>query len=144
MPHYRDPTGENHGRRDRAGRPRVLSPELKRALEQSRHNFAKAGNVHTFTGLYLGDRRVAAMLVPGKFGLQWLVHEDDRANTGGRKWVPYAGLGKSRVQADLGLRERPELASADADIDGDCVVTVRTGDKWGRDATLKFPGALPK
>lgn len=93
------------------------------------------GGVSTFTGLYEGDRRVRARIVTGKWGLSWLVDGDDAAKFG-RKWLPY-GL-DSKVQKALGLRERPELAPALAQLQSRRVAVVRAGCEWGSDARLKF------
>ena len=35
------------------------------------------GGVSTFTGLYQGDRRVKARIIDTKFGIAWLLHEDE-------------------------------------------------------------------
>lgn len=96
-----------------------------------------AGGVHTFTGLYDGDTRVAARLVEGKFGLSWLLRDDEAAaRTGGKVWVTYGPT--SKLQKALKLRERPELDRAVVHLQGRHVIHVRKGCMWGSDARLKF------
>lgn len=77
-----------------------------------------------FPGLYEGDRRVNAKLVDGRYGLVWLLG-DEEAERFGRRFVPFdnshdavlfEGSGRSRVQRDLGLVQRYELAPARAVI----------------------------
>ena len=108
-----------------------------RDLAKAHAQLAEAQGVHTFTGLYEGDRRLRARIVPGKFGLTWLLDGDDEARLG--KWVTY-GPG-SRQQKAKGLKERPELDAAEVRSDGKYLAFIRTGCKWGGDARLKFAGA---
>lgn len=103
-------------------------------LKKARDTLAEAGGVHTFTGLYEGDRRVRARLVAGKFGLTWLTDGPDQERFG--KWIT-AGP-NSRQQQKAKLRERPELAGAVIDTEGRQIIFARTGCKWGTDAKLKF------
>lgn len=94
-----------------------------------------------FNGLYAGDVRVAAREVEGRFGLSWLLR-DDEARKYGRKFVPCGR--RSRIQKELGLAERRELAPAHATIKGRgkglsgsaWAAQERTGDAWGLDAAL--------
>jgi hypothetical protein len=117
----------------------------------------EAGGRAGFVGLYEGDRRVAARKIETRFGMCWLLRDDEQKRFG-RKFVPidgsfhserylkHSGLRRSRVQVRLGLRERHELAAARAEITGTgqglagahtCrAVAVRTGDRWGLDADL--------
>lgn len=123
-----------------------LTGRLERRLAEICDNEGR----DTFKGLYDGDRRVAArmMTFANKFAgygtvTKWLLH-DDEAERYGRKWIP---VGKrSRIQKELGLSERWELAPAWAKVMGSgtglsglasCYIgSFRTGDKWGRDAEL--------
>lgn len=108
-----------------------------RDLARAQAQLAEANGVHTFVGLYDGDRRVRARVVAGRFGLTWLLDGDDEARLG--KWVTYGPT--SRQQKAKGLKERPELDHAEVRADGRHVAFVRTGCKWGQDARLKFTGA---
>lgn len=105
-----------------------------RDMERAKAQLAAAQGVHTFQGLYEGDRRLRARVVPGKFGLSWLLDGDDAARFG--KWLTYGPT--SRHQRDKGLKERSELDHAEVLANGRHVTFVRTGCKWGQDATLKF------
>jgi len=117
-----------------------LSSQLARKKAEITENDGK----DKFWGLYEGDRRVKAMMLDGKWGPYWLLHEDEedlRAKRG-KPFIP-AGT-KSRVQKNLGLSQRREWAPAWAKMDGRgtglsgsaWVATFRSGDKWGGDATL--------
>lgn len=115
----------------------------------ARAALVEAGKLGRFVGLYEGDRRVAAKLVRGRFPewnpkQVWLLREDERERFG-RDFIPL-GRKKSRVQKDLGLAERAELAPAWVKLDGrgtglSSLTTLhlryyRTGDEWGLDAEL--------
>lgn len=111
---------------------------------------AEAGGRAPFSGLYDGDRRVAARLIEQpKFNAPWITIyvwrlRADEAATYGRRFVPSGR--NSRVQRQLGLCERRELAPAMAAIGGrgkglsGCasayVCAERTGDEWGLDSVL--------
>ena len=102
-----------------------------------------------FTGLWQGDRRVAARSINTKFGTRWLLADSEAellsepALRDGRssKWRP---VGKALVRQQgfkkLPLVERRELAPAAATVVGDrwnaTAVVFRTGDKDGQDAEL--------
>ena len=98
----------------------------------------------TFVGLYEGERRVAAKIIDGQYGSQWLLAREETSIIGrrGKRYLPTGR--KSRVLAALGLAERTELAPAAAAVLGSgtglsgaanaYVGAVRTGDEWGRDA----------
>ena len=113
---------------------RVQADDVARAEAQLK----AADGFHTFQGLYEGDRRLRARVVPGKFGLSWLLDGDDAERFG--KWLTYGPT--SRQQKGHGLKERPELDRAEVLAAGRHVTFVRTGCKWGQDAALKF--TLPK
>lgn len=112
---------------------------------------AEAGGKALFTGLYQGDRRVAAkqhtMMYMGNTRTSWMLRNDE-AEKFGRRFVPVGS--KSRIQKQLGLVERAELAPAVATLGGSgtglsgcasAFVTVkRTGDQWGLDAELNEEG----
>ena len=107
------------------------------------------GGLAEFIGLYEGDRRVRAAQVKvyNRFEyrdeVKWVVDDDD-AVAAERKWIPTGS--RSRIQKQLGLCERKELAPARADIGGSgkglagCasahVITKRTGCRYGSDAIL--------
>jgi hypothetical protein len=113
------------------------------------------GGKGIFTGLYEGDRRVAAKVVerpaynrPWATTHVWLLR-DDEVRKFGRRFIPLSGWKKnSRIQKQLGLRECQELAPAHAITStggrkstglAGCanayVTTARTGCPWGTDAT---------
>lgn len=109
-------------------------------LAERRAEITEAGKVATFWGLYDGDRRVAAEIIPTKYGRCWFLR-DDEAERYGRKFVPKGE--KSKVQKGLGLSERREIAPAwacladtGAGLASVYVCTFRTGDEWGQDARL--------
>lgn len=93
--------------------------------------------LHTFVGLYQGDRRVAAQTKQGKFGLSWLTRSDEQAR-GLPKWITFGRT--SRQQREHGLRERPELAPSHLHVVSGMSgkFPVRDGCPWGTDARLKF------
>jgi hypothetical protein len=105
----------------------------------------RAGGVSEFHGLYQGTRRVAAKIITTAYGNCWILRNDE-AETFGRKFIPLASgsTGKSRVQKQLGLCERPEMAPAKAKVMGTgrglsgsaWAARVRCGDEWGLDAIL--------
>lgn len=115
---------------------------LSATRDRTQAEILENGGVSEFWGLYECDRRVKARLIDGKFGMSWLL-SDEEADKFGRRFIPVGD--NSRVQKKLGLSERKELAPAEAVITGQgyglsgsaWVTTVRTGDKWGSDATLK-------
>jgi hypothetical protein len=109
-----------------------------------------------FTGLWQGDRRVAARSINTKFGSRWLLADSEEdllsepALRDGRpsKWRPTGeALVRWNVRQILqqGFKKRPlverrELAPAAATVVGDrwnaTAVVFRTGDKDGQDAEL--------
>lgn len=109
-------------------------------LQKARAEIDAAGGVSTFRGLYQENRRVKAKEIETKFGDAWLLHDDevDLIAARGKKFLPYGT--KSRIHAQLGLREAFETAPAFAFTKGNemCQVNVqisRAGDEWGQDAT---------
>jgi hypothetical protein len=114
---------------------------------------AEHGGKAMFTGLYEGNRRVAAKIIsqpaynrPWATTYVWLL-KDEEAGKFGRRFVPLGE--KSRVQKALGLREASEMAPAKAIVStggrkntglSGCanafVTTKRTGDEWGLDSEL--------
>ena len=82
-----------------------------------RHSGGKARCV----ALFQGDRRVDARLIQGQYGPVWLVHREDPLHSE-RRYIPYddyhlenvKGYRKvrSRVQEQLGLTQRYEVANA--------------------------------
>jgi hypothetical protein len=114
-------------------------------LRETQAAIVAAGDRAEFVGLYDGDRRVAATLIYGLYGPAWMLRREDEEPRYGRRFVPFVGVdGTSRVQKNLGLRERREMAPAAARITGEghglsgraWVETFRTGDRWGQDANL--------
>lgn len=99
------------------------------------------GDVSTFTGLYQGDRRVKARIIDTKFGIAWLLHEDE-ADLIAARGKPFLPTGpNSYVLAGLGLRERDETDAAYAKVSRGCMATARPvvlrwGDQWGQNAVL--------
>ena len=109
-------------------------------LQRARAEIDAAGGVSTFRGLYQENRRVKAKRIQTKFGHAWLLHDDevDLIAARGKKFLPYGT--KSRIHAQLGLREASETAPAFAFTKGEQITQVRvqiarSGDKWGQDAT---------
>ena len=109
---------------------------------KAKARICRQGGLDTFTGLYSGDTRVRAKVVDGRFGTVWLIDSCDQELTGGRAFVPTGS--RSKVQRELGLTERSELAPAwvctagnGTGLSGALTVRVksfRTGCKWGSDA----------
>jgi hypothetical protein len=122
------------------------SNNINARLNDRKADLVDAGNISKFTGLYEGDRRVKAKKIETKFGYSWLLHADevDLVERRGKCFLPTGK--KSRILKKLGLAERTETAPAWAGFGGGgtglagcasvTVVTFRTGDKWGGDATL--------
>lgn len=95
-----------------------LSAQLCRAKAEITEN----GGVMPFEVLleddkHVSNRRVDAKLINGQFGAVWLLSEAEEGYFG-RKFIPFAGNGKSRIQEQLGLREDWENAPAAARITG--------------------------
>lgn len=99
-----------------------------------------------FFGLYHGDRRVAAREIRTRYGMRWILR-DDEATRYGKKFLPIVlSVGtQSRAQKALGLSERMEWAPAVAKIVGSgyglsgsaWAAIVRTDDKeWGLGSDL--------
>jgi hypothetical protein len=121
--------------------------DLNRGLEATRKDIDAAGGTAEFTGLYAGDRRVAARVINTKFGAAWLLDDSEAELIAkrGKKFLPTGA--NSRVLRDLGLAERAERAPAGAVLDGEGrgweglmtvrVKVYRSGDKWGADAKLE-------
>lgn len=113
-------------------------------LNREKARICRQEGLDTFTGLYSGDTRVRAKVVNGKHGSVWLIDDCDQHLTGGRAFIPTGE--RSKVQRELGLSERPELAPAWVCTAGSGnglagahtvrVITFRTGCKWGSDAKL--------
>jgi hypothetical protein len=114
--------------------------DLSARLADTRARLVAAGNVSTFTGLYAGDRRVAAKQITSRFGVCWLLREDETALISQRGSVFLPCGENSRVLRALGLAERAETAPAWATLAGEAnvgVLVFRTGDKWGLDSILE-------
>jgi hypothetical protein len=113
-------------------------------LNREKARICRQEGLDTFNGLYSGDTRVRAKVVNGRFGYVWLIDDCDQHLTGGRAFIPTGK--RSKVQRELGLSERQELAPAWVCTAGSGnglagahsvrVITFRTGCKWGSDATL--------
>lgn len=86
-------------------------------LARTKAEIADNGGVMPFEVLMEGERRVDAKLIDGKFGAVWLLSDEEETRFG-RRFIPFAGSGKSRVQKQLGLREDWEDAPAAAKITG--------------------------
>jgi len=97
-----------------------------------------------FTGLYEGDRRVAAKSGVSEtqygYSFYWLLDDSevDLIRRRGKKFLPQTSAsGTSRVQSSLGLREVSELAPAKTGYNANGIACIkRAGDEWGRDAKL--------
>lgn len=134
--------------------------------EEHRKNAEIAGNggLAVFVGLYQGERRVRAKVIrmkssyDGSIKREWELHPSETGLIAarGKRWLPYAGTRSlksgSRVQVNLGLSERAEVAPAIAKIGGggkgfagmsSCVVSVvRRGDEWGGDARIAMESSV--
>ncbi len=121
-----------------------LTAQLERRLAE----IAEAGDVATFTGLYFGDERVAAKLVTFrcKFSFtdksNWFLDKAEEKRFG-RRFIPSGP--RSRIQKQLGLSERKELAPAYAFMNGSgrglsgnawVAVARKAPELMGDDATL--------
>lgn len=146
---------ESFARSDTDGFLSQWAADMSARQLEEQAKIADQGGRAQFAGLYHGDRRVAARIVelpgfknPRQTVYKWELHLIE-VSTYGRRYIPVAGIRTSTVQKQLGLRERGELAPAKAIVTtgstkstglGGCanafVRTVRTGDKWGRDAEL--------
>lgn len=96
------------------------SSGLNAQLCRAKAEIAENGGVMPFEVLLEvdnGNRRVNAKLVNGQFGAVWLLSEAEEGYFG-RKFIPFAGNGKSRIQKQLGLSEDWEDAPAAARITG--------------------------
>lgn len=112
---------------------------LSADLALAKAELLREGKTALFTGLYEGERRVAARKVFTTYGTRWLL-ADDEAERFGCTFLP---VGKnSRKQRNLGLREalerRPAWAKLTSDgtgLGGNVWVDVfPTGCRWGSDA----------
>jgi hypothetical protein len=120
------------------------SSSINGQLELTRASIVENGGVSQFAGLFEGNRRVKAQQVSTKWGIAWVLHEDeiDLIARRGKKFLPFNS--KSRVLRELGLRHGKEQAPAAACFAGNgsglgslhtvFVKVFRTGCKWGTDA----------
>jgi hypothetical protein len=90
---------------------------LNAQLCQAKADIAEDGGMADFEVLLEGERRVDAKLIDGQYGACWLL-SDEEAERFGRRFIPFAGKGKSRVHKQLGLHEGTEKAPAAAKITG--------------------------
>jgi hypothetical protein len=132
---------ESFDRCDTDGFLSQWSSGLSARLCSAKAELVANGKMSDFVGLYDGERRLAAKLVNGQYGLVWLLREDEEARYG-RKFVPTGK--RSTVQRRLGLSECKELAPAWATITGSgrglsgnvWVEVYRTdASEWGQGAT---------
>lgn len=121
---------------------------LTAQLERARADIAEAGDVAEFTGLYFGDERVVAKLVHYRCKFShtdksnWFLDKAESKRFG-RRFIPSGP--RSRIQKQLGLSERKELAPAYAFMNGRGTglsgsawvqVARKDPDAYGTDATL--------
>lgn len=135
---------ESFERSDTDGFVSQWASGINAELNREKARLSRQEKLDTFNGLYSGDTRVRAKIVNGQYGSVWLIDDCDQHLTGGRKFIPTGS--RSRVQRELGLSERQEIAPAWActagsgyGLSGACsvrVTTFRTGCKWGSDAEL--------
>lgn len=112
-----------------------ITADLRRTQAQILRDNGKA----TFLGLFQGNRRIKARLIKTRFGVSWLLDEEEAVRFG-RKFLPEGS--KSTVQKSLGLHEAMEWAPAAATTDGNgkglsgnvWITVFRTGCRWGSDA----------
>ena len=141
--HFKD-EADSFERSDTDGFMSQWSSNINGRLELTRADIAEAGGTAQFAGLFEGDRRVKAQQVSTRWGLAWVLHEDEAEllSRRGKKFLPFNP--KSRVLRELGLRHGKEIAPAAASLDGEGrglgslhtvrVKVFRTGCKWGSDA----------
>lgn len=136
---------ESFERCDTDGFLTQYASRLSAELSRTRADIADQKGVWTFCGLYKGDTRIKAKIVKTAYGRTWLIHEDSFDLVNGRRFIPLAMGGTSRIQKGLGLTERFEIAPAFAMITGEgyglsgtaWVEIIRSGDKWGLDSILE-------
>lgn len=142
MTAYRDPTtGQTTDVQPVPLKRHAATMQAQADLRREQQAIMDGGGFGTFEGLYHGDTRLRAKLVQGKFGLSWLLAPDE-AERRGVKWVTSGPT--SRKQKAMGLRERRELAPAEAVLEGGKVTVRRLGDPWGSDARPKFTPTTDK
>lgn len=143
-----DRVEESWQRSDTDGFLSQWANDLSAQLNNKRAELVEAGMKSSFIGLYDGDRRVMARKIKQSvYNAPWLKQsvwllDDAEAAKYGRKFIPYGE--KSRIQKKLGLSERYETDGAWAHVTGEgrglsgnaWVATYRTGDEWGKTATL--------
>lgn len=93
------------------------------------------------TGLYEGERRVAAELKKGEHGYYWFLNEKLEASLVEKRGKPFLpSNSNSRILKSLGLEEKREWAPSDGPTlktwYNCCVVAVhkRSGCRWGLDS----------
>lgn len=100
------------------------------------------GGRYCLMGLYDGERRVAAVCrsFETRFGhkTSWILTDEEEARYG-RKFIPFGG--RSRIQKQLGLTERWEMALVDVTHDG---VRRIDDDDHGTTAILCDEAELPE
>ena len=96
-------------------------------LARTRADLEENGKMAWFSCLMEDDRRVDAKHIPTRFGSAWILTEEEEARFG-RKFIPFSGTGKSRVQKELGLHEQDEEAPAWAALKG--TGTGLSGNVW--------------
>lgn len=123
--------------------------------KQAKAKLIEAGGLSDFTGLYEGDRRVAAKTISKSFSghtsYSWLLNDAEAARFG-RRFIP---CGKnSKIQRDLGLAERKEMAPAYVTTGGGgkglagaasvrvMVLRSTRDDEWGMKARLMTAAEL--
>lgn len=129
----------------------ITAQQLTRQAE-----IAEAGGKAQFEGLYDGDRRVPAKVIwvpkynaPWATEPKWKLRDQADCIKFDREYIPYSRSYKSgsRIQKQLGLTQRMEMASASTRLGSHgkstglagCanafVEIYRTGCPWGTDAT---------
>lgn len=132
---------ESFHRCDTDGYLTQWASSLSADLALAKAELLREGKTTLFTGLYEGNRRVAARRVFTTYGTCWLL-ADDEAERYGCTFLPVGG--NSRKQRALGLREaierRPAWAKLTSDgtgLGGNVWVEIfPTGCRWGSDAVL--------
>ena len=109
--------------RDDDGWRSEAASDLMARLSRTKADLIDAGKVAEFAGLFDGERRLAAKIIPTQYGSAWLLTDDEIARYG-RTFIPTGK--RSRVQKDLGLHEADETAPAWATNTATSVYTFRT------------------
>ena len=113
-------------------------------LENHKKELCEKFGLHTFLGLYKGNRRIKAKQILGEYGYSWLLHETEREEFAGRTFLPFNnGNGRSKILKSFGLEELKVKSPAWVDFAknggyNSNVVYFRVENEWGeKDQLIK-------